>query len=351
MHFITRLASNPSLSTFPLPIGGSLTWHRVTLPDAGGASLWRTSISISDIPSQHILVPSYACVSEAYQWQASAVTNNETSVLAPVCPIHKTPWAGFASANSETQALQPKIDCWHTLSNIEALEFELTLFLPHSDAPPDQDLLTFSIRPLDQPTAELPTRTFAVRTSQPAPVSQMQADKAIARRICSPTATVMAVMGSAALSHWPEVIESCYDPNTKAYGKWPLATYWASQQGVLGSVEALWQWDDALAVLEAGQPIVCSIRFAKNQLPGTPQEQSGGHLLVLYGIEFIEEEGFALVMDPAGADADEVPRRYPLAAFTQAWLNHRGAAYLFSTDLPRQNSSNQASSRTTNHGH
>jgi hypothetical protein len=179
----------------------------------------------------------------------------------------------------------------------------------------------------------------------------MQADKAIARRICSPTATVMAVMGSAALSHWPEVIESCYDPNTKAYGKWPLATYWASQQGVLGSVEALWQWDDALAVLEAGQPIVCSIRFAKNQLPGTPQEQSGGHLLVLYGIEFIEEEGFALVMDPAGADTDEVPRRYPLVAFTQAWLNHRGGAYLFSTKPQSQNDSDLDLSRATIRGH
>ncbi len=350
MHFITRLASNPSLSSFPLPLSGSLTWHRVNRSVADGASIWRTNVNVSSIPSQHILVPSYACVSKAYQWQACAVTDNETSVLAPVFANHELPWPGFASANHATSALLPKIDCWHSESSLEALELQLVLFLPNSEAPPDQDLLTFSIRPLDQQT-ELPDPTSAVTASQPAPVSQMQADKAIARRICSPTATAMAVMGSTALSYWSEAVEACYDPDTKAYGKWPLATYWASQQGVLGSVEALWQWDDVVTVLQAGQPIVCSIRYSKGQLPGTPQEQSGGHLLVLYGIEFIEEEGFALVMDPAGADADEVPRRYPLAAFTQAWLNHRGAAYLFSTDLPRQNSSNQASSRTTNHGH
>jgi hypothetical protein len=351
MHFNTRLASNPSLCAFPLPLSGSLTWTRVNVPVADGASIWRTGVSISNIPDQHILVPSYACVSKAYQWQASAIMANETSVLAPVLPVPQTAWPGFASADNETAALQPKIDCWHSVSSIQALELELTLFLAHSDTPPDQDLLTVSVRPIDQQATEPPARTYEVRAPQPAPVSQMQADKAIARRICSPTATAMAVMGSAALSHWHEAIESCYDPNTKAYGKWPLATYWASQRGILGSVEALWHWDDALALLQAGQPVVCSIRFSKGQLPGTPQEQSGGHLLVLYGIEFVEEEGFALVMDPAGANTGEVPRRYPLAAFTQAWLNHRGAAYLFSTKPLSQHDSDPVLSRATNRGH
>lgn len=336
MHFITRLASNPRVSSFPLPLSGSLNWHRVDTPVANGASIWRTSVSVCSIPDQHILVPSYACVSKAYQWQANAVTGKETNALAPVFEPHGVPWSGFASANHETSALQPKIDCWHSVSSIEALELQLTLFLPHSDASPDQDLLTFSIRPIDQQTTELPPPTYTVIASRPAPVSQMQANKVIARRICSPTATAMAVMGTAAPAHWPEAIQSCYDPNTKAYGKWPLATYWASQHGVLASVEALWGWEDALTVLQSGKPVVCSIRFAKDQLPGTPQAQSGGHLLVLYGVEFVEEEGFALVMDPAGATIDDVPRRYPLAAFTQAWLNHRGAAYLFSNDLPGQ---------------
>lgn len=353
MHFITRLASDPRLSPFPLPVDGSLNWQRVSIPGFAEATVWRTSVSVREIPEQHILVPSYACIANRYQYQWQAITEppSQTSVLTPIVPADTVPWSGFAAEHDDTQALQPKIDCWHSVKSIGQLDLQLTLYLPDSDAPPDRDLLTLSIRPVDQKAGELPHSTAAIASPRPAPISQMQADKTIARRICSPSATVMAVMGSKALEHWHEAVEHCYDPNTKAYGKWPLATYWASQHGVLGSVEALWRWEDALAVLQAGQPIVCSIRFAKDQLPGAPQAQSGGHLLVLYGLEFDQEDGFALVMDPAGATLDEVPRRYPLAAFSDAWLNHRGAAYLFSTNQTKQSGSELVSFRATNHGH
>ena len=52
--------------------------------------------------------------------------------------------------------------------------------------------------------------------------------------------------------------------------------------------------------------------------------------MVLYGVEFEGESGFALVMDPAAESHAEVARRYPLEAFSQAWLGQRGGAYLFS---------------------
>ena len=35
-------------------------------------------------------------------------------------------------------------------------------------------------------------------------------------------------------------------------------------------------------------------------------QQTSGHLVVLYGLEFEGEHGFALVMDPAAASTDEV---------------------------------------------
>ena len=88
-----------------------------------------------------------------------------------------------------------------------------------------------------------------------------------------------------------------------------------------------------MSVLQAGCPVVCSIRFAEGALPDAPLPKSAGHLVVLYGIEFTGEnstrEGYALVMDPAGKDADAVARRYPLQAFSDAWLTYRGGAYLF----------------------
>jgi hypothetical protein len=353
MHFITRLASDPTLCSYPLPLNGSLTWHRVGVSNAGGASIWRTNLCVKNIPEGHILVPSYVCTEKGYQyqWQARTEAANQTSVLLPIGPAQADSWTGFVPAKDDAHALQSKIDCWHSRSNIEELDLQLTLYIPNSDTLPNRDLFTLCIRPVDQQTCRLPTSASAVAVPRPAPVSQMQADNEIARRICSPTATAMAVMGDQAMKHWSEAVEQCYDPNTKAYGKWPLAIYWASQHGVLGCVETLYRWDEALTVLQAGQPIVCSIRFAKGQLPGSPQEQSGGHLVVLYGVEFDHKEGFALVMDPAGATIDSVSRRYPLAAFTEAWLNHRGAAYLFSTKLTKHHGSDPVSAKANDHGH
>ena len=76
---------------------------------------------------------------------------------------------------------------------------------------------------------------------------------------------------------------------------------------------------------------MCIRDSGKDDLPGAPMQQTGGHLVVLYGLEFEGEHGYALVMDPGAASAAEVARRYPLKAFSDAWLSHRGGAYLFST--------------------
>ena len=56
----------------------------------------------------------------------------------------------------------------------------------------------------------------------PCPISQMQAEPSIAKRICSPTATAMAVAGEQAMKHWPinkGMSRSAY----QAYGNghWP----------------------------------------------------------------------------------------------------------------------------------
>ena len=205
------------------------------------------------------------------------------------------------------------------------------LYLPESLVIPEHDLLTLSIRAIDQDARTIELPTTSVTLKPPCPVSQMQAPLDIAKRICSPTATAMAVAGKDAETLWPDAVTGCYDPNTKAYGKWPLAIYWASQQQRLGAVEAVFDWEDVETVLRAGTPIVCSIRFAKDALPGAPLGQSAGHLVVLYGIEFEQNEGFALVMDPAGDTVDQVAKRYPLKAFTDAWLSHRGGAYFFAS--------------------
>lgn len=331
MQFTTRLTNNLDRLIFPLPVCDQIRWESIAAGDDTAASAWRAVVYLPDIPNQHIVVPSFACLTKDYQYQCSLHSQEpaETSTLTPVVSAGVDPWQGFMAPTPSTKHIQSKIDCWHTSANCADLQAELMLYLPKSLAPPENDLFTLSIRPIEQDAGIIGLPTATVVLEPPLPVSQMQAPSEIAKRICSPTATTMAVAGKDAATLWPDAITACYDPNTKAYGKWPLAIYWASQQQRLGTVEALAGWADAETVLRSGAPIVCSIRFAKDALPGAPLTQSGGHLVVLYGIEFEQNEGFALVMDPAGDTADHVAQRYPLQAFSDAWLRHRGGAYVF----------------------
>lgn len=337
MQFTTRLTNNPNQLTFPLPVSGAILWESVPTENETTGSVWRTVINLLDIPEQHIVVPSYACLTSGYQyqWRLHCQERTQTCLLTPVTPAGIKPWQGFASATSNTRHLLSKIDCWHTASDCADVQAELLLYLPESSTIPERDLLTLSIRAISQNAEDIPLPTQTVVAEPPSPVSQMQAQPEIAKRICSPSAAAMAVAGQDAEALWPEAVTACYDTNTKAYGKWPLAIYWASQQRRLGSVEALVDWGDTVTALGSGTPVVCSIRFDKGALPGAPLAQSGGHLVVLYGIEFEKNEGFALVMDPAGDTVDQVAKRYPLQAFSHAWISHRGGAYFFEAGARR----------------
>ena len=152
-----------------------------------------------------------------------------------------------------------KIDCWHTAVDCADVQAELVLYLPRASTPPANDLLTLSIRPIDRDARTIALPTKAVTLEPPCPVSQMLARPEIAKRICSPTATAMAVGGADAPALWPDAITGCLDPNTKAYGKWPLAIYWASQQQRLGSVEAVFDWAEIETVLRCGAP--CRLQY------------------------------------------------------------------------------------------
>ena len=93
----------------------------------------------------------------------------------------------------------------------------------------------------------------------------------------------------------------------------------------VAAVETFSDWQTALTCLQAGVPLVCSIDFKRGKLDGAPMQQTGGHLVVLYGIEGDN----VLVKDPGGADQQAVERRYNGNQFSSAWLGRRGAAYVF----------------------
>ena len=70
--------------------------------------------------------------------------------------------------------------------------------------------------------------------------------------------------------------------------------------------------------------MVASVRFRAGELPNSPMPATGGHLVLLRGIE----GGTVRVNDPA-APPGAVDRRYDARAFAAAWMRERGAAYVF----------------------
>jgi hypothetical protein len=179
-----------------------------------------------------------------------------------------------------------------------------------------------SSRPFTLGETDTPARAAALAQSPPGR-SQLSAPPAIAERICSPTCVSMVLDHWQHRHRWLDVVAECLDPATGTYGVWPLATAAAARRGSPGAVEVFADWVEPLTVLQAGVPLVTSIRFGRGELPGAPLVETHGHLVV---VTAAGPTGIA-VCDPAAASG-EVLREYPSEAFSRAWLRQRGAAYI-----------------------
>lgn len=319
MEFVLRLGSGKA-ANYPLPLHAPADWQQT-------AEGWLLDIPLPVIPKKHIIIPSFAMLGQEYAYQFSLMetqtppprgtdkqgtdkwgTDKRVTALMWVPPRK----AVDASINATFSA---QIDCWHSQRDSQAT----VRIVMQSAAQPCDELVTLSIRPLVKEC--LPQGDIDTKITQLRPISQMMAPKSMARGVCSPTALSMAI-GTC----WPQTIRACYDPQTRAYGCWPLAIHWASVCGKLAAVEALHNWQDICAVLNQGCPMVCSINFKSGDLTDAPSPQTLGHLVTLYGIS----DSKALVMDPAAPDHESVARGYDLRQFANAWLRDRGATYIFS---------------------
>jgi hypothetical protein len=233
--------------------------------------------------------------------------------------LQEVPGSTAAPAADGGGAVSSHIDCYHVHQRLTSPELHLTL---NAQYQPAQYLICVSSRPLTIAEPPLPSRRAALARA-PAPRSQMTAPETIAHRICSPTCVSMVLDLWNRPHDWLTLAEECHDPVSGLYGVWPLALAAAARRGSLGAVEAFSDWQQPLAVLELGIPLVTSIRFFSGELPGAPLAETGGHLVVVHAA--CAEK--VLVCDPAAADG-EVMREYPAAAFSRAWLRHRGAAYI-----------------------
>ena len=307
MLHIERFADNPIQEQYPLKITGSTTWSKKE------HDIWETNIKLPKIPENNIIVPSYSSLEPTNKYQFS-FHGQSSHDLYPV------PSSENFKPAKETVEVSGHIDCWHSKTQIDNGEVLLRV---EQQTEPSNYLITLSVR-------ELITQSYGKtannqKTPSPRGLSQMSADKKIRNRICSPTATAMALSLKNRNTTWSEIIQECYDPATNAYGSWPLAIRSGSSRGFIGSVEANQDWSNATKILDSGQPLVCSIRFKPGELTGSPLKQTNGHLVCVYGIE----EDKVLALDPAEENEKTIQKLYDLEEFSKAWLEQRGAAYYF----------------------
>ena len=188
---------------------------------------------------------------------------------------------------------------------------------------PEALLLSFAKRPWDQPVPrENPGESDALRTFPSR--SQIAEGGDAARHRCSPTSLRMVLEG------WGQAVpEGFYDACRhgafeRFFGLWPQNLAALQRYPATGVLQLFSSLAQAKALLDAGFALVPSVRFGAGALPEAPLRETQGHLLVLRGFR----NGTAEVLDPAAPSVATVARRYPLAAFAEAWLAHRGAAYL-----------------------
>ena len=155
-------------------------------------------------------------------------------------------------------------------------------------------------------------------------LSQMESDAAIAHRICSPTCVAMV------LDFWGRAVTASalaaemFHPGTDLYGVWPAAVLAAGRHGVAGYLLRFPDWTAAAWCLEAGLPVIASVRYGADELTGAAVRETSGHLIVLTGLD----DDDVLVNDPAASSAASVPRRYRVAELTRVWLERTGVAYV-----------------------
>lgn len=289
---------------YPLAVDGTAGWLR------NQATL---AVPLPNIPAGHIITASFAGDSCAEPFSfvlQSGAERFETARFG--ANVH-------GRERQEGKGAVVPVDYFRTRRQL----VEPTLTLVCQAPAPRRYLVVVSIRPHQvEPPQDVPGNVPAVA----APChSQLSLNEDIALRACSPTATAMA-LGIDEQTAFAAFVASARHRSTDLYGAWPQNIWAAARHGVLGAVELVSDWRNVVAVLRRGCPLVASIRFAAGELTGSPRAQTGGHLVLLRGID----AGAVVVNDPA-APPGGVERRYDARQFATVWMRQRGVAYVFAS--------------------
>lgn len=104
-------------------------------------------------------------------------------------------------------------------------------------------------------------------------------------------------------------------------GNWPFNIAYAASYGLEGEVTQLHSLYEVEQFIKAGIPVVASLSFSANKLPGFLFKSTAGHLLVIAGFT---QTGDVVADDPAATSDATVQRVYNRSDFEQDWLASTG---------------------------
>jgi len=115
-------------------------------------------------------------------------------------------------------------------------------------------------------------------------------------------------------------VRHCWDHAYEGAGNWSFNVAYAARFGLDAFVTRLRGLDEAASFIDAGIPLIASLRVDPVELPGS-EYTSAGHLMVLAGFT---PNGDVVVNDPAAKDLGTLRRVYPRAQFDRAWAAGSG---------------------------
>ena len=229
------------------------------------------------------------------------------------------PIGSFVSpeVNVANEAVSAEIDLLRIRTPLQTATLHLRV---QGVAPTAPALLSVSVRR----KGAVPAPTLASRDTALAVPSQSQMvlRPELASHVCSPTSVAMLLAYYGHSVDIYDVITEARHQPSGLYGVWPANIHAASRRGLLGYLLHFPSWEAAHALLDAGFPIVASVRYEVGELSQAAIERTSGHLLVVRGCA----GDTVLVNDPAANN--EVARAYDLAEFCKVWLERSAVGYV-----------------------
>ena len=272
-------------------------------------------------------VPSFSALTTepgSIRFELSARVGGEWSPWLASVGLGPAPFYSGSESSRVGGPLSVDVDVFRAATPVEAVRLRLRVRAPDPAALLAAPwALTLSAADPSAPRESVTAAAPPVRLAVPS-VSQMEADPALAHRICSPTCVAMV------LDYWRRpadvaaLAREMFHPATDLYGVWPVAILVAARRGVAGYLLRFPDWGAAAWCLARGLPVIASVRYAAGELTGAAASATPGHLLVLTGYE----DGAALVNDPAAPTAATVARRYSIDDLRRVWLDRASVGYV-----------------------